>query len=154
MHGAASNPRAFPNLPAAHGVYRTPPGSSRTSCRFPENRAPGERPGQAIARGSLREYDARVKGGITLIRPPASATRQAVLIISVNAGKIEAGANGKSREARVVFHAAQAFLHHGEERLAVARQARRRIVRPRIIDANRHHGFESCPFNTSAKSRT
>lgn len=64
-----------------------------------------------------------------------------VELVRPDSGEIETGLNGISGEAAVVLQAAEALLSDGEKKLAIADDARRRIMRPGIVEAQGDHLF-------------
>jgi hypothetical protein len=64
-------------------------------------------------------------------RPPET---DKIELIGANAGCSKAGCDREGRKSRVMFQAAQAFFGYGEENVAVAGNAGRRVVHFRIVD--------------------
>jgi len=57
----------------------------------------------------------------------------------MNVREVQAGANGQAREPGIMLDAADSFFRHGEQKIAVASDARGRIVHLRIVESERDH---------------
>src|SRR5437764_11254061 len=62
-------------------------------------------------------------------------------MLHLDVGKIQACSNRVLRESRIMFRAADAFFRHRKNKLAVAHQARRRIMHLRIVNPQCDHAI-------------
>src|SRR5689334_8607882 len=60
-------------------------------------------------------------------------------LVRSEAGVIKAGLQRQARKPRIVLHSADAFFGDGHEKLAIAHDARRRIVHSAVVQADRYH---------------
>src|SRR5271157_1700585 len=81
-------------------------------------------------------------------RPPES---DVIKLVGPDAGEVQTSSNRQGRKPPVVLYPAQPFFRDGKQYLPVTRDARRRVVRLRIVDSQTHH-LSFCPRHQRAPS--